>query len=244
MSVSAYDVIFFDLDHTLVDTRGQYRLGLAAALGEMYGEQAPKHFEEHFMRHHESLWSQYDRREISMLELRRQRFLRAWQDFGVVKDDAEADHFHQVYDATFETTLHAFPGALEMVRTLADKHRLGIVTNGSPDLQWRKLGIVGLQTYFPEETVIISEAVGKAKPHPSVYEAACQALRIEPAQALMVGDNFGSDVQGARNFGMDALWFVPDPPESVSALTCTYGETPLLTAEEVLSQIAELEKSR
>lgn len=244
MCVRLYDVIFFDLDHTLVDTRGQYRLGLAQAVGKMYDGQVPANFAEHFLKHHEALWPEYDRRKISMLDLRRQRFLRAWQDFGVDKTDEEADAFHTVYDATFETTLHAFPGAGDLIHRLADAHRLGIITNGSPDLQWRKLGIAGLQPYFPESAVIISEAVGKAKPHPSVYEAACQALAVDREQALMIGDNFISDVQGARNFGMDALWFVPDAQEPIGALECTYGERPLLTTAEVETHIRKLEERR
>lgn len=242
--MKAYDVIFFDLDHTLTDTRGQYQAGLSVTLANLYGDQTPAGFAEHFLRHHERLWPAYDRREITMQTLRRQRFLRAWQDYGVAKADSEADAFHAAYDATFETTLTAFPGVKQMVSELARLHRLGIITNGSPDLQWRKLGIVGLQPYFPADTVIISENVGRAKPHPSVYQAACDALSVTPRDALMVGDNFISDVQGARNFGIDALWFLPDPQEPLGALTCMYGESPIGTADELLAQIRTLEQRR
>lgn len=244
MRLKRYDVIFFDLDHTLVDTRGQYQRGLALALGKLYGDKVPAGFVDKFLRHHEALWGQYDRREITMQTLRRQRFLLAWQDYGVIRTVDEADEFHQIYDSTFERTLRPFPGVLELVRTLADSHRLGIVTNGSPDLQWRKLGIAGLQPYFAEDAVIISENIGKAKPHPSVYQAACDALSVTKGDALMVGDNFIADVQGARNFGLDALWFLPDPQEPLSALTCTYGETPLLAAAEVKDSIETLEGDR
>ncbi|WDL95881.1 HAD family hydrolase [Alicyclobacillus sp. ALC3] len=242
--MKAYDVIFFDLDHTLVDTRGQYKEGLAVSLKQVYADKAPAGFADKFLRHHEALWGQYDRREITMQTLRRQRFLRAWRDYGVSKSDDEADHFHEVYNATFEHTLHPFAGVLDLVQTLAGDHRLGIITNGSPDLQWRKLGIAGLQPYFAQDAVVISENIGKAKPHPSVYQAACDALSVAKQDALMVGDNFVADVQGARNFGLDALWFLPDPQEPLSALTCTYGETPILQATEVAAAISALERQR
>ncbi|MDQ0189165.1 HAD family hydrolase [Alicyclobacillus cycloheptanicus] len=239
-----YDVIFFDLDHTLVDTRGQYALGLARATQELYGAEVPVGFAAKFMEHHEALWPLYDRRAITMQELRRERFLRAWKSFGIDKSEAEADQFQAVYDATFEDTLHPFPGAVEMVAALAQTHRLGIITNGSPDLQWRKLGIAGLQAYFPKEAVIISEAVGKAKPHPSVYQAACDALQVAKEDALMIGDNFISDVQGARNFEMDAIWFAPDLQEPIASVECAYGERPLTRPDEVLETISQLEQTR
>jgi HAD superfamily hydrolase (TIGR01549 family) len=239
-----YEVIFFDLDHTLIDTRRQYDLGLRQTLAEMYGESLPVGYQERFMAHHEALWALYDARHISIDELRRERFVRAWRDFGVEKSLEEADAFQARYDQTFESTLFPFPGTHSLLAELAENHRLGIITNGSPDLQWRKVQICGLDLYFRPETVIISANVGAAKPHPSVYHAACQALTVSPDNALMIGDNYKADVQGARDAGIEALWYSPDPEVTAAQSGCTPEETPIADAQALLAAIQRREESR
>ncbi|MCL6454918.1 MAG: HAD family hydrolase [Alicyclobacillus sp.] len=238
-----YDVIFLDLDHTLVDTRGQYRLGLQQVIDRLYQGNVPDAFIPTFLAHHGELWGQYDQRQITMKDLRRERFLRTWRDLGVVRTVDEADAFQAAYDETFESTLFAYPETLALVQALARQHRLGIITNGSPDLQERKLRITGLAPYFPPNSITVSELVGLAKPHPSVYQSACDAMQVHPTDALMIGDNFRADVEGARAFGMDAIWYVPDP-EMAREMTEKVGQKPLSTMAEVLAEVERLEQRR
>ncbi len=242
--MQSYDVLFFDLDHTLIDTRGQYVLAVDATVKQMVSDdEVPHDFTERFMRNHDRLWPHYDKREISMAELRRRRYLLTWKEYGVDKSIDEADAFQTAYDETFESTLHAFPGIAEMLTELAAKYRLGIITNGAPDLQWRKTKIVGFDCFFAEQHLIISEQIGHAKPHPSVYQAACERLHVEPGQALMIGDNYRGDVLGAREAGLDAIWFGPDESIIKPQLSLT-SEAPLRTPAELLNRIAELEAKR
>jgi HAD superfamily hydrolase (TIGR01549 family) len=241
--MKTYEVLFFDLDHTLVDTRGQYQLSVDETAKRLYGSDVPEDFTDRFLLNHARLWSLYDRREITMAELRRQRYLMTWRDFGVEHSVDDADRFQQAYDATFESTLHTFPGIIEMLTSLAENHRFGIVTNGSPDLQWRKTRIVGLNRFFTEDDLIISEHIGQAKPHPSVYAAACERLDVAPSDALMIGDNYRGDVIGARDFGLDAIWFGPDDAILSPQLVLT-AEAPLRTPTELIERIRELEEGR
>ena len=238
-----FAVVFLDLDHTLVDTRRQYNVGLGHTLNILYNNQIPDTWVERFMANHQALWTQYDKREITMADLRRERFLRAWSDHGVHKTNADAEAFQSVYDANFDNTLFPYEETLELVGDLARDHRLGIITNGSPDLQQRKLNAVGLASYFPEDTIIISERIGMAKPHPSVYQAACDALRIDAEDAVMIGDNYHADVEGAEAFGMRAIWYVPDQ-EMAKEAQQQLGKVPLTTREQVMAALAQLESSR
>lgn len=241
--MSKFDVVFLDLDHTLVDTRLQYKLGLEHTIAELYDGQVPKNWILRFMENHQELWGQYDRREITMAVLRRERFLRAWRDFGVEKPIEEADKFQSVYDANFETTLFPYPETKDLVADLARNYRLGIITNGSPDLQERKLAAVGLLSYFPKELVTVSELIGMAKPHPSVYAAACESAGVDPRDAVMMGDNYRADVEGAEAFGMSALWYVPDIDMAREA-GIRDGKRPLTKRAEVLHALQRLESAR
>ena len=234
-------VIFFDLDHTLIDTRQQYLSGLALTLELLYGVDVPGDFIPRFMQHNDELWPDYDKRLLTIKDLRRQRFLLTWKDYGVTRSNEEADVFQEQYNQTFESTLNCFPGTIEMLETLAQDYRLGIITNGAPDLQERKLTITGLRPFFPEKTVIVSEAIGFAKPDPLVYETACSQFAVEPEQCLMVGDNYKNDVLGARACGLEALWYGPDAEttkELTDIVAQRMNETPLRTPEQVLGYIS------
>lgn len=241
--IRPFDVIFFDLDHTLIDTRKQYKLGMQQTVQQLYGQSAPETFIPAFMAHHARLWSQYDKREITMTELRRERFLRAWRELGVERTPEDAEVFQTAYNTTFETTLFTFDETLDLVQTLAKHHQLGIITNGSPDMQDYKMQITHLSGYFVPEAVTISELVGMAKPHPSVYQSACQQLGVEPANTVMIGDNYAADVEGAKVFGMNAIWYVPDAEMAV-ALAERVGHQPLTSMAEVLAEVDRLESAR
>lgn len=56
--------------------------------------------------------------------------------------------------------------------------------------------------------------VGAIKPDPRIYRHICQALDVEPGQVMMVGDTHSADVDGPRQFGMQALHLVRDPARS------------------------------
>lgn len=238
-------VIFFDLDHTLIDTRQQYLWGLSVALESLYGQDVPQDFIARFMQHNDELWPQYDKRLLSMKDLRRQRFLLTWGDYGFTRTDDEADEFQERYHETFETTLKCFPGTLEMLQVLAERYELGIITNGSPDLQEKKLKVTGLEPLFPHKNVIVSEAVGLAKPHPQVYDTACKRFDARPERCLMVGDNYKNDVLGARASGLRALWYGPDEVTTrdlPEAADLSGQERPLRTPHAVLEHISSTDK--
>lgn len=65
----------------------------------------------------------------------------------------------------------------------------------------------GLEKYF--DTMLTSENVGFQKPDVRVFEHALQVARCKPSQVLMVGDDFGVDIVGARNAGIDQVFYNP-----------------------------------
>ena len=82
---------------------------------------------------------------------------------------------------------------------------LGTLTN----IGWDRWDIdqicedLGLASYL--DFVITSSEVGRGKPHPPIFLAALERAEVGPAEALMVGDSYSSDVQGARGVGIRPL---------------------------------------
>lgn len=92
---------------------------------------------------------------------------------------------------------------------------IGLISNTH-----RSLG--AFQSHFELEELVAaaisSHEHGYNKPHPSIFETALRLLAVSPSEALMVGDSFGHDVEGARAVGMHAVWLkrglrLPEPVE-------------------------------
>ena len=55
------------------------------------------------------------------------------------------------------------------------------------------------------DLMIFSEEVGIRKPDPEIFNLASRGLKVEPCEAVHVGDNLKSDVWGAKNAGFKAI---------------------------------------
>ena len=95
------------------------------------------------------------------------------------------------------------PGAVETLRRLReDGYLVGLITVCSEDIEtlWPESAFAGL---FDAE--IFSSRIGLSKPDPRIYLACCEALGVEPHEAVFVGDGANDELEGARRVGMDAI---------------------------------------
>jgi putative hydrolase of the HAD superfamily len=80
--------------------------------------------------------------------------------------------------------------------------KIGLITNSHRCLS-------SFQSHFALEglfSVMLSSLDhGYMKPHPSIFESALQAAGVEASEAVMVGDSFSHDVEGARRLGMRGI---------------------------------------
>lgn len=83
-------------------------------------------------------------------------------------------------------------------------YRLGIITNGNPLLQNRKLDVTGLRLHT--DLVMISGDEGIHKPHPELFRRAAARLGVAPENCVYVGDHPINDIQGAKSAGMQAIY--------------------------------------
>jgi len=80
--------------------------------------------------------------------------------------------------------------------------RLGIISDWGSNL----LRIVeGLGLDRDLDFVLASGAEGVSKPDPAFFRLAAARVGVPPAAALMVGDSYRADVEGARGAGMDGV---------------------------------------
>jgi HAD superfamily hydrolase (TIGR01549 family) len=96
------------------------------------------------------------------------------------------------------------PGAEELVRRAVSVGQIALVTNGPPDIQRLKLDQTGLAEHF--SAVVVSGEIGLGKPDPEVFLQTVSSLGVRPEEAVMVGDSWERDVEGAVGAGLSAIW--------------------------------------
>jgi putative hydrolase of the HAD superfamily len=90
-----------------------------------------------------------------------------------------------------------------LLRRLASRGlKLGIVAN-QPAGMAERLQREGIADLF--EHVGITGLTGLRKPDPRAFTAACDALAVTPAEAIMVGDRIDIDVAPAKTLGMATI---------------------------------------
>jgi len=122
---------------------------------------------------------------------------------------ADEAYFERVFAALGEPTAYrlepTLPGCLARLR--AAGFRLGVVSNA--DLRTRAI-VAGLGLDRAVDAVLISAAVGVAKPDPHIFLRACDLLGVAPSEAVHVGDSRSADVEGARGAGLSAWHYGDD----------------------------------
>ncbi len=98
--------------------------------------------------------------------------------------------------------LRPFDDAVQGLNRLAARYRLVALSNGNAELVEH---LVGNNIPAPFSAVLSVDAVGRFKPHPSVYRYAAQLLDREPGRIMMVAAH-AFDIMGARACGFHGAY--------------------------------------
>jgi len=115
------------------------------------------------------------------------------------------------------------PGARQVLATLTEGYRVGVVTNGAREAQRTKLSASGLDRLV--ETTVVAGADTPSKPAVEPFERALDALDTSPERAVHVGDSPDTDVRGATAAGLDSVLVDPDGPDGDCGSTGSGGDT-------------------
>jgi putative hydrolase of the HAD superfamily len=122
-----------------------------------------------------------------------------------VSDDDLVEFARQTF-ATLEHERHRlYEDVLPLVSALGDRQvPLALVTNGASEAQREKLAALGIEDWF--EVIVVSGEIGVMKPDPAIFEAVLERVDVDRRRVWHVGDWLPSDVAGAREAGLTAVW--------------------------------------
>jgi HAD superfamily hydrolase (TIGR01549 family) len=202
-------VLLCDLDDTLFDHDRATRESLAN-LQQRHQVLSSWSLEELDQRHRvllEELHLEVLAGRLSIDEARRERFgrllVQADADASSMADEV-ASHYRQTYAANW----HAVEGAIELLQAVRSAgHHIVIVTNNGVAEQQLKLERCGIGACI--DVMVTSEEIGITKPSPGIFEHALQSVGARASDAVMLGDAWATDIEGARAAGITPVWFNP-----------------------------------
>lgn len=215
--------VFFDLDHTLWDFDKNSKLAYKRVF---------KQFEidiefERFIKIYEPInleyWKKYREERVTKEVLRRGRLIDSFKMFNKNYTTLTIDKLADAYIEELPLDNHLFDGALDVLGYLTEKYQLHIITNGFEEVQYKKLKNSGIFHYF--STITTSEEVGLKKPNPTVFMKALEKASTSPNYSVMIGDSFEVDILGAKNIGMETIFFnyrnekIPNGYKIINALS-------------------------
>jgi putative hydrolase of the HAD superfamily len=98
--------------------------------------------------------------------------------------------------------IRLFSGYGELLRELRESYRLGIITDGPPEVQRRKVRALGLEQKVDRVIYTWEHGAEKQKPHPQPFSLMMDSLKSRPFNTLYIGDNREKDCKGAHGVGM------------------------------------------
>lgn len=204
-----YKHIFFDLDRTVWD----FERNKDAALIEMFDINrlsaffdSASQFISIYTRNNDYLWEKYRKNELTKDVLRFKRFDSTLKDVGV--DNIElAKKLGDDYLRILPQKNALIEGTKELLEYLAPKYALYILSNGFREVQSPKLERSGIRSYF--RWVITSEQSGYHKPDKRAFGYALSKANAKKLESIMIGDDIDIDIVGAKQFGIDQIFFNP-----------------------------------
>ncbi len=208
-----YDTILFDADGTLFDFLKSEREALILTL-RRFSIDVDEEGIKLYSKINDSLWKALERGEITKDVLRVRRFELFGAEYGFTCD---FDALSYAYTDELTEQMFMLKGATEVCRSLSEKYRMYIVTNGIEYVQKKRFELSPIKDLF--DGLFISGEIGYEKPDVRFFNTVEERIPdFVKEKTIIVGDSLTSDMRGGLNFGIDCCYYNPEgkkPPEDM-----------------------------
>ncbi|MFB6083440.1 MAG: HAD family hydrolase [Halorientalis sp.] len=205
----SFDAVAFDLDYTLAvtDRDRQALLDAATDRADAHDIERTDYLDAHGA--------------VAATETRAPIFER------LLTDDTDPAELATAYRSAVEAALEPVAGVPDLLATLRESYRVGLLTDGPLVAQRGKLRTLGWTDLF--DAVVITGDLPAGKPDRRAFAAICEELGVQPARTVYVGDRPEVDVRGAADAGLAVVQVLyPDGPEPHPAADATVDRADLV----------------
>ena len=200
-AIPAISAISFDLDDTLYDNRPIIKAAVQAMDTHLnkivaWQQQGPD-----FWHHCRKQALQQQPRLVEDVTLWRQAALQyGFAQLGYPEAELRqaAQSAYQAF-ADARSNITVSDTVIKLLAQLRRKYPVIAITNGNVEVEK-----FNLKDSF--DLVLRAGIDGRAKPHPELYQRACNHFKLTPNTLLHVGDSLDTDVQGAHRAGCSSVW--------------------------------------
>lgn len=227
MILLKYEIVYFDLDNTLLDFSKSEKEALKRTM-KRYGITIDEKTYELYEKINEKWWSYFSQGKYKKDFIVVARFKEFFEAAGI--NDGNPELTSKEYLDELSSLSFFMPGAKKALEYLKQKgQRMAVITNGVERVQQGRSKKVNLDSFI--EFVLTSERVGKPKPEPKIFFEASKLSGVPLKKSIYIGDNPESDLQGARRAGIDFILF--DSNGKAEEVDCTVAKN----FEEVINLI-------
>ena len=183
--------LLFDLDNTLIKWKDEYTIALQKTIEE-FNIDIDYHVIDAVIEKQEKVHDMMNKK-VLLNDINEETGLNLDMSF------IERLFEHQKYIADIDDDV------IETLEYLKDKYDIVLLTNYFIEPQIGRLKKVGIDKYFSR---FIGGDMVLIKPHKEAFLRAFGG--VNPANCIMIGDNYLKDVCGARNAGANALFYSPN----------------------------------
>lgn len=205
MKIKGITDVFFDLDHTLWDFDKNSEL----AFGEIFKINNLDMDVSVFLASYKPInlnyWKLYREEKVEKDALRYGRLSDTFSKLNFKVDKTIINKLADDYIEHLTSFNYLLDHTFEILDYLNTTYTLHIITNGFDEVQQGKLEKSRINHYF--KTVTNSEMVGVKKPNPKIFEFALNQANTTVSSSVMIGDDFEADVLGAKNMGIESIFF-------------------------------------
>ena len=225
--------ISFDVDQTLIDTDRVIMRSMESVRDELI-KRVPGERTRNLTV--EQMWSIRDREEKDFVgnvrdfdEIRRRSFHRMLDHVGYTGPDLST-RLNEVYLKHRYNDITPYEDVVPMLDALEPRFKLGLLSNGNNYPEY--FGLAGRFDF-----AVYAQDIGIEKPDPRPFQIAAERAGCSPDQLLHVGDSLESDVEGAQEVGVCAVWLNRDEESNETGIQPDHEIKSLTELPEVIGMV-------
>lgn len=196
-----YEAVFWDIGGVILDLES-VRAGHRAFVGALAAEY-DLDTEEALETWREELGAHFTTREGTEFRSARVGYQRAVA--AMAGQEIPEEEWLPVFERATDENLEPVSETVAAIRRLDGHVHQGVVSDIDTWEGERLLEQFGVREHL--DAVTTSEEVGRTKPDPAMFEAALDKAGVDPERALMVGDRYTNDMEGAARMDIDTAAF-------------------------------------
>jgi putative hydrolase of the HAD superfamily len=189
--------IFFDLDGTLCRFQGDFKKIFIDCLSPIFNSYS---FSQELIL---ELWNKHLSKEGQLTSADILRKICYELDIPLPASYLEIT---SLFCQTYANHIMPIQGVQDMLKTLSERYKLVLISNGPADMQNSAIDAIDIRKYFDFILISGDPTVIYRKPNPLIFQLALDKTGALSNEALMVGDNLKIDIEGAENLGLNTLF--------------------------------------